>query len=220
MLRQSALALVLASVAVAPVAAQGPCADKGAKLPPVGSWASYNATMPGRDGATRNTTFRMAYLGHEDQGDRLEFQMSGERGQVIMQMVVDGFPYTPGSMKEMVFKMGDRPAMKAGGQMMTMMQSRAPNGGITTEMCGDMQKVGTETVTVPAGSFSATHWHSAKYSTDAWVNPDVPFVVKVKGPNSSMELTGKGTGAKSSITETPQEMGSGMMGGGRPAQNQ
>ncbi|MGB7213011.1 MAG: hypothetical protein WBC97_10330 [Gemmatimonadales bacterium] len=208
------LSLVLAAGIVAPLAAQGPCADKGAKLPAPGSWASYNATMPGRDGASRSTTFRMAYLGHEAQGDRLEIQMSSDRGQMIMQMVVDGFPYAPSSMKQMVMKMGDRPAMKVGAQMMQMMQSRAPNGGITAEMCSEMQKVGTETVTVPAGSFSATHWHSAKQNTDVWVSPDVPFVVQVKGPNNSMELTAKGTGAKSAITETPQDMGS-MMGGQR-----
>jgi hypothetical protein len=215
MLRQSTLALLLAAAVATPAAAQGPCADKGAKLPPAGSWASYNATMPGRDGNPRNTTFRMAYLGHESAGDRLEFQMSGERGQVIMQMVVDGFPYDPSSMKEMVFKMGDRPAMKAGGQMMAMMQSRAPNGGVTATMCAGMVKVGTETVTVPAGSFSATHWRNDSAHVDVWVNPDVPFVVKVNGPTNTMELTGKGTGAKSSITETPQDMGAGMM-GGRP----
>lgn len=111
-------------------------------------------------------------------------------------------------------KMGDRPAMKVGGQMMDMMKSRAPNGGLTSEMCAEMTVVGTETVSVPAGSFSATHLHSAKNNVDVWISPKVPFVIKVKGPNNSMELTGTGTGAKSSITETPQDMSS-MMGGQR-----
>ena len=87
---------------------------------------------------------------------------------------------------------------------------------MTADMCAEMVKVGTEQVTVPAGSFSATHLHSAKNNVDVWVNADVPFVIKVKGTDSSMELTGTGTGAKTSITETPQEMGPGMMGGGAP----
>ncbi|MGH7532456.1 MAG: hypothetical protein ACREL4_04095 [Gemmatimonadales bacterium] len=207
------LSLILAAGIVTPLAAQGPCADKGAKLPAPGSWSSYNATQPGRDGP-RSMTMKMAYLGHETGGDRIEIQTQGERGPVIMQMLVDGFPWGPAGLKEMVFKMGDRPAMKAGGQMMEMMRNRAPNGGITAEMCAQLTVVGTETVSVPAGSFSATHLHSAKDSVDVWVSAKVPFVIKVKGPNNSLELTGTGTGAKSSITETPQDMSSMM--GGRP----
>lgn len=215
MKHRGTLALILAAAVAAPLAAQGPCADKGAKLPAPGSWSSYNATLPGRNGP-RSTTMKMAYLGHEAAGDRIEIQTQSERGPMIMQMVVDGFPWQPSGMKELVFKMGDRPAMKAGGQMMDMMRSRAPNAGLTPEMCAEMTVVGTESVTVPAGTYTATHLHSAKNNVDVWVDPKVPFVVKVKGPDNSMELTGTGTGAKSAITETPQDMGAMM---GQPRQN-
>jgi hypothetical protein len=97
-------------------------------------------------------------------------------------------------------------------------------------MCADLTKVGEETVTVPAGTFKTTHYHfksdrnvngmQISSEGDVWVNPDVPFgMVKESGKTSGMRgeqemtmvLTATGKDAKSSITETPQEMGPGMM---------
>jgi hypothetical protein len=67
--------------------------------------------------------------------------------------------------------------------------------------------VGEEKVTVPAGRFQARHYHSAKYGSDSWVASSVPFaLVKSVGKNYQMELAVHGHGAKSSITEQPQEM--------------
>ena len=60
---------------------------------------------------------------------------------------------------------------------------------------------------VPAGSFKTTRMHNTKYESDTWVSPKVPFyMVKTKGKDYDMELAAVGDGAKSSITETPQEM--------------
>ncbi|MFI5235545.1 MAG: hypothetical protein ACHQXA_07545, partial [Gemmatimonadales bacterium] len=195
-----ALTLILSAALAAPAVAQGPCGANGPHLPAVGAWASFNTVTPGRDGP-RSSTMKMAYLNHESSGERLEFQITSERGAVVMQMLVDGFPYDASSMKEVVFKMGDRPAMKVGDQMMQMMRSRAPNSGITKEMCAELTKVGEETVTVPAGSFKTTHYHSASKNTDVWVSSSSPFgLIKEKGADTSMELTGTGTGAKTAIT--------------------
>ncbi len=67
--------------------------------------------------------------------------------------------------------------------------------------------VGEEKVSVPAGSFSAKHFHSAKYETDMWVSPKVPFsMLKSVGKSHELVLAATGDGAKSEITETPQEM--------------
>jgi hypothetical protein len=62
-------------------------------------------------------------------------------------------------------------------------------------------------VEVPAGSFKTTRMHNTKYESDAWVSAKVPFyMVKMKGKDYDMALAAVGDGAKSSITETPQEM--------------
>ena len=66
----------------------------------------------------------------------------------------------------------------------------------------------TEKVSVAAGSFSTKHYHSDKYGTDTWVDPAAAFpMVKTVGKSHEMELAATGSGATSSITETPQEMG-------------
>jgi len=77
-----------------------------------------------------------------------------------------------------------------------------------TRKCQQMDVVGWEQLTVPAGSFRALHIKDAAEQADAWLVPDVYFglVRATLKDGSSMEMTGKGTGAKSSITETPQVM--------------
>jgi hypothetical protein len=212
------LSLTLSAALAAPAAAQSPCGANGPHLPASGGWSQYQ---------TAQGTLKMAYLGHETAGDRIEMQMSGERGNMIMQVVVDGFPYDSKDIHEAVIKFGDQPAMKAPQMMLERMGS---NSAMTKDMCADLTKVGEETVTVPAGTFKTTHYHfksdrnvngmQISSEGDVWVSAGVPFgMVKEQGKTSgmrgdretSMVLVATGTGAKSSITETPREMGPGMM---------
>ena len=74
--------------------------------------------------------------------------------------------------------------------------------------CQEMDVVGWEQVTVPAGSFRALHVKHAAEQTDAWLIGDLYFGLlrATLKDGSSLELTGKGADAKSSITETPQMM--------------
>lgn len=113
-------------------------------------------------------------------------------------------------------KSGDRPAMKMNARMMAMMRDRsAANPGATLrESCRHMQLVGTERVTVPAGSYTTKHYRNAQDGSEVWIAADVPFALvkstaeakeSGRGP-VSMTLAATGTGAKPSITETPQEM--------------
>jgi hypothetical protein len=68
--------------------------------------------------------------------------------------------------------------------------------------------VGKEDITVPAGRFGTLHFRSAEHGIDTWVSPDLPFsLVKSTGKDHRIELTDHGTGAKSSLTETPSEVG-------------
>lgn len=216
MRRTLSLALVAAVVAAAPVAAQdNACATKGPKLPAAGGWAEYHAD---------SGDFKMMYVGHETAGERIEMAMTrtmrnGETANMVMQVVVPSFPYQMAQASEMVMQMGDRPPMKVSGQMLEMMRQRAPDrSGLSPDVCARLTKVGTESVTVPAGTFSTTHYRDAQTNTDVWVDPGVPFgAVKVTSPNMTMVLKGRGTGGTTGIHGTPQEMGPGMMGppGGR-----
>jgi len=109
--------------------------------------------------------------------------------------------------QEIIMKAGDRPAMKMNGMMLKMIRGQLDKQNFLADVCRQVTLVGKEKVTVPAGHFQATHFHSAKYGSDSWVASSVPFaLVKSVGKNYQMELAVYGNGAKSSITEQPQEM--------------
>jgi hypothetical protein len=102
----------------------------------------------------------------------------------------------------MIFKQGNEPAMEMPVEMMQQ-QSRAQ------EQRGKIVDKGSETIKVPAGSFSTKHmqYQDADVVVDTWVYKDVsPYgMVKSVSKDLEMVLLGYGTGAKTLITETPQK---------------
>jgi len=201
MRRVSLLTLTtLALLGSTPLSAQGPsCASRGAKLPAAGSWAEYK---------TSEGTMRMAYLAKETAGERLELSVSGQRGAMVMQMVVPGYPYEMTQIKEMVMQRGTDAPMRMPESMLSMMRSRMPNASQVSEAsCGRMTEVGKERITVPAGTYQTTHYRDSTGATDVWVTPSIPFgAVKVVSRDHTVELVGSGTGATTKITGTPQDM--------------
>lgn len=207
----------LALLGTAPLAAQsGACAARGPKLPAAGGWAEYK---------TDSATLRLAYIGKDAKGERLEMSMDrparGGRpgGPMVIQLAVPSYPYQMSDATEVIIQSGTEPPMKLSEQMLGMMRSRMPNAPqISDEMCARMIEVGKERVTVPAGTFETTHYRDTTRSSDAWISPSVPFgMVKATGEGRTVELLASGTGAKTKITGTPQEMGPGMMPGRRPS---
>jgi len=192
-----------------PATAQDACAEH-LKWPSVGQWAEYKGTYDKKDPITT----RYAVVGTEQrEGNEykwVELKMRDEKKQqdIVYQMLVAGNTLETGDVQEIVMKSGDSPAMKMGGMMMKMMRGQLAKTSAFHEVCKEATLVGTEKVTVPAGSFTAKHYHSDKYGTDTWVDPSAAFpMVKTVGKSHEMELAAKGGGATSSITETPQEMG-------------
>lgn len=180
----------------------------------VGQWASYVWT----GGRSAGTTMRMAVVGTEAVGGTpyYWYEMSfvdpkkGDRGKTIMQMLVPGLTGS-GGVRGMIMKSGNEPATRMPDQMVSMMGGQMTKQNVTAEIarrCREMELVGWEQVTVPAGSFRALHIKSGEEQTDAWVLPELYFgMLKVKMKDgSTLELTGRGTDAKSSITETPRSM--------------
>jgi hypothetical protein len=201
-------AAILLSAAPA-VQAQNACAENF-KWPKVGAWAEYQGTF-NKD--TPMTT-RYAVVGTESRKGVdykwIEFKMhdTKKNTDMIYQMLVPGGgPLEMDGIEEVVMKMGDRPAMKMGGMMLGMVRTQLGKNMAFKDVCAEVTMVGEEKVSVPAGSFSAKHFHSAKYETDVWVSPKVPFsMLKSVGKSHELVLAATGDGAKSEITETPQEM--------------
>ena len=193
--------MALALAWQAPAAAQA-CA--ALKTPAAGSWAEYQ---------TENGNMRLALLGSEARAGktflRMEMSMTTKDGPAILQMLVPGYPYEMSAIEDLVMKAGNQPAMRMSAQMIGMMRSRMPKDAIA-EACRStrMTRVGEESVTVPAGTFPAVHYHDPESKNDVWVSESVPFgLIKVHpAGGADIVLTGKGTDAKSRITETPMEM--------------
>ena len=89
--------------------------------------------------------------------------------------------------------------MKMNGMMMKMMRGQLAKSMAFKDACTEVTLVGEEKVTVPAGSFKAKHFHSAKYETDSWVDLKVPFsMVKIGGQERTRWCWWRaGDGAKS-----------------------
>ena len=207
-MRALTLSLALAAGVNLPALAQANCLDQ-IKFPAVGRWAEYKALYNKKD----PYTVRYAVIGAEQRGgktmDWVELRMKGDNKErnIVYQMLVPGSLMQMGDVEEIVFKAGDKPAMKMNGMMMKMIRGQMEKQNLYSDICQDVTLVGKEAVTVPAGRFQAQHYHSAKYGSDSWISPGVPFsLVKSVGENHRMELTSQGSGAKSSITEKPQEM--------------
>jgi hypothetical protein len=200
-------AIALLSVAPA-VQAQDACAENF-KWPKVGAWAEYQGTY----NKTPRTS-RYAIVGTENRNGAeykwVEFKMHDPKKNtdMIYQMLVPGGgPLEMDGIEEVVMKIGDKPAMKMSGMMLGMMRTQLSKSTAFKDACTEAMLVGEEKVSVPAGSFTAKHFHSAKYESDIWVSPEVPFsMIKSVGKSHELLLAATGDGAKSEITETPQEM--------------
>jgi len=204
-------ATLLASL-VAPLAAQEAaevCKSIGHVT--VGQWASYDAT-----GSKGGGKVRFAIVGSERRGDTtlywFEISGAGTGQSGVVQILVPGFDADVSGIRGMIVKTQGQPAMRMPEQMAAMMgQQTGQNTPVLdiARRCGHAKVVGWETVRTPGGETRALHLQDA--DGEAWLARDVPFgIVKASGKNGELLLTGKGTDAKSSITEKPLDM-PGMM---------
>ena len=179
----------------------------------VGQFAEYRVNAP----QIGLVDMRIAIVGTEDVGGAAfqwhEMKINMPQGEMVMQMLVPRFPYEPGDVTKLVMKGPGQPAMELPSSMMAMMKQQGGNNFASdiAKSCEMAERVGTESVTVPAGSFDAEHYRvTTPDSAEAWISTDVPFgIIKMTGPDGiSMELIGHGQDATSSITEAPQKPGS------------
>lgn len=193
----------------APLAAQNECL-KDFRMPEVGRWAEYKGLVNKKD----PVTIRYAVVGTEERDGKpmkwMEMRMTGEQKDrnMVYQMLTPGNPSDVDQVEEMVFKTGDKPAMKMNPMMIKMIRGQLGKNSALANLCEGLAPAGEESVTVPAGTFKALRFHSAKDKSDTWVVPTLPFyLVKSVGKDFEFSLAATGDGAESSITETPQTMG-------------
>ena len=175
----------------------------------VGEWATYEIDSEGQQGTMRFALIPEGAAG----GDGQWFELSGNMGgqDMVLQLLVPGWPDGPNDVQGLVMKTAGQPAMRIPDMMMSMIQGQMDIPMLDMlETCAGSELLGTESVEVPAGTFDAHHIRPADEHSDqgdVWVSGDVPFgLVKGEGPDGSMVLIDSGNGATSTITETPQDM--------------
>lgn len=213
-MRRSVLVACLGLVAV-PLAAQDFSQFcRGNPRLTVGQWSSYRYLGGPADGST----MRMAIVSSERVSDStfLWYELKNDdarhpdRGSTITQILVSGLGTPNFSVHAMVLKSGNRKPMRYPDMMLQMVAGPIKKGvgGMIEQKCkqGAIQVLGWETVTVPGGSFRTLHFKDGE--DEGWVSLELgfPLVKFVSKKSGTMELTGHGADAKSSITETPEAM--------------
>ena len=173
---------------------------RGMWHPVVGQGAAYQ--MQGHGG---NHEMEIAVVGKEDfQGQTgywLEMtsgEMAAHAGASKMLWVME--PPNPGVKRMIMLMNGQAYEFPMNNPMMA---GRAPKADAMDITKGaGVQKVGTETITTPAGSFECEHYRSGDPPSDVWVSAKVsPWgLVKSQSKDSTMVLTKLITDAKTKIT--------------------
>jgi hypothetical protein len=137
----------------------------------------------------------------------------------VIQLLTPSWPNTGNGLSELIVQAKGRPPMRISGQRLAAMrpQMTANPARVAAGECKGMTDLGAETITVPAGKFTAHHYRDEEGNYEAWFDPTVPFgVVKATGKTGTgIVLTSKGTAAATAITGTPMDM-PGMPGTGKP----
>jgi hypothetical protein len=202
------VAVVLAVLALAlPMTAQmfGPQVPtlSGIWRPVVGSGSTYETTREGK-----KTTLDLAVLGKEDVGGKTGYwvEMSVTdpqgRGDLIMKVLetVDGNAI---SYSKWVMQMPGQQPMEMDPTMMNMGGRRMQTQSV--DFRDKAELVGTESITVPAGTFTCEHYRMKDGSGEGWISDKVsPWsLVKMQDNLRTTVLAKTTTDAKDRITGTP-----------------
>jgi hypothetical protein len=187
---------------------QPPQMPLSAFKPTIGSGAEYQMTAKGH---TMNIAW--VVVGKEDVGGAtgywMELRMEGADmpGEVVTKqlMVIEG---GKAEIKRMITQAAGQPPMEMPMGMMAGMMRNRPQTGAKEAEVGE--KLGTESVTVPAGTFLCDHYRSQqeKATVDLWVSTKVsPYgVVKMTGADMTMVLEKLLSNETSHIKGEPQKM--------------
>jgi hypothetical protein len=201
-------ALVLALPVVAQMGMMGSRMPtlSGVWHPVIGSGAAYDRTMTG---SGEKMQIELTVVGKDDVAGKtgywLEFAVTDAKmpgGQMMMKELMTVSDEGVGATKIVMQQPGQGP--------MEMDLNGNPMGrGMTQYTPSDIRDkaevAGTESITVPAGTFSCQHIRQKDGSSDVWISDKVsPWsLVKYQDSKSTMVLTKVITDAKDRITGTP-----------------
>jgi hypothetical protein len=187
----------------------GPPQIRGVWSPVVGQGAVYQISPQ----AGTKTEMEIAVLGKEPvegkDGYWLQMAMSSSEmgGQMVMKhlFVLDG---QDTHTARMIMQLPGRPPMEMPAQMMHRDRSTQP-----ADVRDDAQDLGSESITVPAGTYATEHYR-LKDGSEIWISKDVPpwGMVRYQGKDSTMVLVKVISEAKDKIIGTPQPFNPMMMG--------
>ncbi len=178
---------------------------RGIFNPVVGSGAQYEIQRnAGQDpnGKDAKLVMEIAVVGKDSvdgkDGYWFETVSSTPMGEMVMKMLMvpDG---ASSNVSRMIMQMQGRPPMEMP-QMGRMAQQKQP-----TDIRGEADNLGSESVTTPAGTFTADHYRMKDGSGDFWLSEKVsPYgLIKGQGKDGNIVLTKVVTDAKDKITGTP-----------------
>lgn len=182
----------------------------------VGGWSEYAVTET--EGG-KKSTMRNSVVGKE--GDFFWYEVAITEGGVrnIIKMALKGDPNNPENIQRLIMKNGDQPAQEMprefvvmGRRMATSMFETRSGSSVVSQPNLKAEELGTEQVTVPAGSYSVTRNRitdaTGKVLATFDFNKDVlPLgIVRSKTDKVQIELIAGGKDAVSMITEKPGMM--------------
>jgi len=161
--------------------------------PVVGQGAVYQETSEGKQGHEMEMTIVGKEMTGSGEGYWMEMSMNraGDQKMYSKVLMTKDFQFT-----KVIFQMPGQSAME---------MPMNPNEKDRSQMKEEMAKwsqVGTETITVPAGTFSCAHWKKDDGTDEVWTSDKVSPLAMVKqtGKTHSMVLVRQITNAQDHIT--------------------
>jgi hypothetical protein len=185
----------------------GPCS--GAIGLSVGQWASYATDAPLMRDKVKS---RHAIVGSEESHYWMEFEAATPTGQgaFVIKILIPGWPFTVEDIKRALMQLPRVEGMEPIPPMeMPPQNIQKDNLSEPLQMaCDEKDKGVPESVTVPAGTFSAMRIPVRKLGKDVWLSSNVPFgIVKMAdAEGNGMEVIAFGSDAEPAITEMPQQI--------------
>ncbi len=172
--------------------------------PVVGSGATYEITREGK-----KTTMDFAVIGKEDMGGKTGYWVESsitdpKAGGEILVKVLESVDGDSISYSKSIIQMPGQGPMEMDMGMMNM-GARKTTPSAMADFRSKAQLVGTESVTVPAGTFTCEHYHMKDGTGDGWISDKVsPWsLVKMQENERTTVLAKVITDAKDRITGTP-----------------
>ncbi|MGH9747022.1 MAG: hypothetical protein ACRD59_13050 [Candidatus Acidiferrales bacterium] len=190
----------------------GPPQFAGVFNPVVGSGAAYEVQT--KDG---KTAMEMAIVGKESVDGKdaywWEMVLADKRmgGEMVFKtlLVMDG---SNTHSSKMIMQFPGKPPMEMPAGM-----ARGDHSKVPTDVHTDSEDLGSESITVPAGTFTTEHFRSKTDGSDSWISKGAgPYgLVKHQSKDTTMVLTKVYPDYKDKITGTPQPFNPMLLGGGQ-----